>query len=245
MNTIPPPSPLIQPSLSPLGGPPTPSFLDITQWETYDWSPSPSLSIDENYLDLCMMLMRTSIALQGFMGCLLVKGEPPSYTRTSYFSQILTCSINTPFFTSFNSEVHAEINSISAAARSNINVDGSTAYISMPPCKNCFMSLKMAGVGRIVSRNRLCETITDYLTKVNTITYLDIPDTDISRERRLKIVEVTGRGVTATKEKIQEERKKRKIMKEEERERKRGNRERREKEKEEREKEKGEGEIKE
>lgn len=84
MNTIPPPSPLIQPSLSPLGGPPTPSFLDITQWETYDWSPSPSLSIDENYLDLCMMLMRTSIALQGFMGCLLVKGEVRALSECFY-----------------------------------------------------------------------------------------------------------------------------------------------------------------
>ena len=77
------------------------------------------------------------------------------------------------------------------------------------------MHLKLSGVRRIVSRNRLCATISSYLATTDSIKYEDIPDTDESKERRLKVVKESGRGGD-----VEEMRRKRKRRKEIERERK-------------------------
>ncbi|GMH82860.1 hypothetical protein TrST_g8977 [Triparma strigata] len=157
------------------------------------------------------------------MGCLITSSpSPPECTRESYFDNVRVCGVNTGFFNRFQSEVHAEMNCVCAAVEGGVSLKGCTTYISMPPCKNCFMHLKLSGVRRIVSRNRLCATISSYLATTDSITYEDIPDTDESKERRLKVVKESGREGD-----VEEMRRKRKRRKEIERERKeRGKKER-------------------
>ena len=44
---------------------------------------------------------------------------------------------------------HAEANAIANAARAGIQLEGCTAYISLPPCSNCALLLVQAGVTNI------------------------------------------------------------------------------------------------
>ncbi|CAE7717551.1 comEB [Symbiodinium sp. CCMP2592] len=50
------------------------------------------------------------------------------------------------------SDLHAEVNAIGRCARLGRSTEGSSVYITMPPCKRCFMALVAAGVRRIVTR---------------------------------------------------------------------------------------------
>ena len=84
-----------------------------------------------------------------------------------------------------------------------------------------------AGITRIISRNRILNQLQEYITAHPPLCYVDIPDTDESTSRRLKIVMDSGRGPTASKESVAAARKKRKQMQSEEKERKRLNREKR------------------
>merc|ERR1719343_162119 len=51
-----------------------------------------------------------------------------------------------------NSDVHAEVNTLGICARRGVSTEGATAYITMPPCKRCFLVLASAGVRRMVFR---------------------------------------------------------------------------------------------
>mmetsp|Transcript_1614 Transcript_1614/g.1757 ORF Transcript_1614/g.1757 Transcript_1614/m.1757 type:complete len:290 (-) Transcript_1614:13-882(-) len=43
-----------------------------TRFELHGWQPDPSISDDENYMDLVLLVTRNSICLQGYMGCVIV-----------------------------------------------------------------------------------------------------------------------------------------------------------------------------
>jgi dCMP deaminase len=45
--------------------------------------------------------------------------------------------------------IHAEANAIIQAARSGVNIDGATCYVTASPCWNCFKQLANAGIVRI------------------------------------------------------------------------------------------------
>jgi dCMP deaminase len=45
--------------------------------------------------------------------------------------------------------VHAEINVISQAAKHGISIEGSTLYITLAPCYNCFKALVNSGVKKV------------------------------------------------------------------------------------------------
>ncbi|GMI54065.1 hypothetical protein TeGR_g14846 [Tetraparma gracilis] len=244
-------------------------FTKLSTFDTFDWAPLPTLSVDENFLDLALMVCRKSCCVQGFMGCLLVdpKGdvEPtalsvapttaapaaPATTTTSssssssttttttpttptplplswYESSVLAASINTPFYKALTSDIHAEINAISACARAGIKTVGATAYISMPPCKDCFQALVQAGVKRVVSRKRACDTVERVAGELS-VELVEVADTegpDGNVERRLRVVRDSGRD--KSRDQIEADRKKRKLYKQqqsEEKKKRRGERE--------------------
>jgi deoxycytidylate deaminase len=101
-----------------------------------------ALTADENYMDLAILVSRNSICTGGHMGCVLVKD-----------GEILAVATNTPLFQPYASDVHAEVNAVSGCARRGQSTAGTTAYITMPPCKHCFMVLQAAGIHRVVSRH--------------------------------------------------------------------------------------------
>eukprot|EP00802_Teleaulax_amphioxeia_P025383 Tamp_26227.p1 GENE.Tamp_26227~~Tamp_26227.p1 ORF type:complete len:243 (-),score=32.56 Tamp_26227:93-821(-) len=114
----------------------------IARHNTFGWQYDLALTADENYMDLAALVARNSLCNGGHMGCVLVKD-----------GDIMAVATNTPLFQPYASDVHAEVNAVSGCARNGRSTAGATAYITMPPCKQCFMVLQAAGIKRIVSRH--------------------------------------------------------------------------------------------
>eukprot|EP00960_Hanusia_phi_P061029 764708-Hanusia_phi.AAC.3 len=167
----------------------------------YGWTYCQDLHEDENYMDLVLLLTRNSRCRGGHMACVLVKD-----------GQILAMATNTSLFAPMASDVHAEINAIAACARRGMAVGGSDAYISMPPCKNCFMALQAAGVRRVVSRVRNDNERVAAAAAAQNIEMLLVPDTPLREQRRAALVHAHG-GSQEEKERIERERKARKQAK--------------------------------
>ena len=193
-------------------------FTTLSSFETYKWTPLSALSIDENFLDLTLMVNRSSVCHQGLMGCIVVRPQSndPNYTTKPdpppslefYTERVILASVNTPFYKPFSSDVHAEINAISAAAKAGIPTINTYAYISMPPCCNCFQALVQAGVKRMVSRRNACESVLAAAEQNGSVELVDIRDTQESMQRRMDIVKNSGEG--KTEEQVKEDRKRRK-----------------------------------
>jgi len=129
---------------------------------TYKWRPDPSLSLDENYMDIVMLLTRSANFRQGSMGCVIVKSTVMSESRTSdniFFEAIIAASTNQSLFQENDSDVHAEIATLGSCLRNGNSTRGCTIYITMPPCKRCFGALCMAGISRIVTGREYTEDI--------------------------------------------------------------------------------------
>lgn len=130
----------------------------LSRFELHGYRPSAALSDDVNYMDIVMIITRSSTLNQGSMGCLLVN---PTCTNNSHIQQsdlllasrIIAAATNTSLFKPDDSDVHAEINAIGHVAKhTHLSTLGATAYITMPPCKRCFGALFSVGIKRIVSR---------------------------------------------------------------------------------------------
>jgi tRNA(Arg) A34 adenosine deaminase TadA len=153
----------------------------LAKFELHGYRPSKFLSDDENYMDIVMIITRSSMLRQGSMGCILVRpntmadgerqvGNDDSQQHDDdrdVLGRIIAAATNTSLFRTNDSDVHAEINAIGQvamrrhfaqtreSARANIaevSTLGATAYITMPPCKRCFGALHASGIKRIVSR---------------------------------------------------------------------------------------------
>mmetsp|Transcript_4444 Transcript_4444/g.8547 ORF Transcript_4444/g.8547 Transcript_4444/m.8547 type:complete len:248 (+) Transcript_4444:50-793(+) len=121
---------------------------------TYKWRPDPSLSLDENYMDIVMLLTRSVNFRQGSMGCIIVKSTVIAESRTSdndFFDTIIAASTNQSLFHENDSDVHAEIATLGCCLQNGNTTIGCTIYITMPPCKRCFGALCVAGISRIVT----------------------------------------------------------------------------------------------
>lgn len=127
----------------------------LTQFQTYGWAPDDSLSDDNNMMDLVLLVTRSSKLKQGSMACILV--SPPgasceeSLSDPPLLDRIISIANNQELYKPGSSDIHAEIAAIGVAARRGRSTNRATAYITMPPCKNCFGALLSAGIERIVS----------------------------------------------------------------------------------------------
>jgi dCMP deaminase len=180
--------------------------LEMNQLRTYGWTYRNGLSADVNYMDLASLLSRNSKCFGGHMGCVLVKK-----TENAGCSSIVAMAINTPLFSSNSSDAHAEVNAIASCARRGISTAGSTAYITMPPCINCFILLQAAGVSRIVTRHP-CKVvrIVDVAAEQG-IELASVPDDPESEARRAALVAATVAGDGGMERaRVEEERRERK-----------------------------------
>mmetsp|Transcript_3289 Transcript_3289/g.4793 ORF Transcript_3289/g.4793 Transcript_3289/m.4793 type:complete len:94 (+) Transcript_3289:882-1163(+) len=73
-------------------------------------------------------------------------------SSSSSSSVVIAASTNQSLFTPNSSDIHAEVAALGQACQNGKMTMGCTAYITMPPCKKCFMSLYASGITRIVSR---------------------------------------------------------------------------------------------
>lgn len=134
-----------------------PVVESLRDFELHNWTADPSISFDENVMDLVMLITRNSICKQGHMGCVLL--QKPSDLSTcdnlmkAIEDSIISAEINRSLFKALSSDIHAEIGALGRANRLGRRTEGCTAYITMPPCKNCFTALVASGVKEIVSRH--------------------------------------------------------------------------------------------
>lgn len=124
----------------------------LNGYELHGWQPDEGLSTDENFMDLCMIITRTSKLKQGSMACILVNEIEDETPKKDSCDAIISVANNRPLFSENDSDVHAEIAALGQACRSGIRTENATAYITMPPCKRCFAALTVAGIRRIVTR---------------------------------------------------------------------------------------------
>lgn len=187
------------------------------QFDMHGWKPDPSLPDDENYMDAVILITRNSSCPQGGMGCVLVR--PSSGSRRGaeddwqqqvdlqrrLYGSVIAASTNAPLFTESDSDVHAEIGALGQASRLGNSTLGSTAYITMPPCKRCFASLVVSGVKRIVSRRSPSPAIAA-VAKQKGIEMADLAETAKEQQDRVNSLINNGRGsgVGKTREELEE-----------------------------------------
>lgn len=122
----------------------------LKKFRTYGWEMNDNLSEDENFMDLVLIITRSSRLKQGSMGCILVRPLLKEDGAT-LMDRIIGAENNQELYQEGSSDIHAEIAAIGSAARAGRSTEESTAYITMPPCKKCFGALVAAGVKRMVS----------------------------------------------------------------------------------------------
>jgi deoxycytidylate deaminase len=87
------------------------------------------------------------------------KGKGTATTETNattdIYKSLVSVATNQSLYKPNESDIHAEIVAISTAARYGRPTNGTTAFITMPPCKKCLGALISAGITKIVSRYRL------------------------------------------------------------------------------------------
>jgi deoxycytidylate deaminase len=176
--------------------------------QLFGWTPDPNLSDDENYMDLVMILTRSSICLQGCMACVLVqskhttnngsnqhqrqlegfdddpKHQPVSSSRL--MSAIIATATNQPLYSELGSDVHAEVGALGQAARHGRATEGCTAYITMPPCAHCFASLVVSGITRIVTRRATAHPSIVAVALQRNVTLVDLSSTEATRQGRIQ-----------------------------------------------------------
>ena len=198
---------------------------------SFNWNPSPILSTDENYLDLTLLITRNSTCIQGHMACLLIKERKTHQntanqkdnssigsslqdlvSREDYLSQLVSVANNNSLYKPLHSDVHAEICAVANAARRGLNTNNCTAYITMPPCKDCFGALVRAGICRVVSRSPSTQLVREAAARIG-VEMVVIQDTEASKSRQQEQVRVYyGKAGNDARERVVEERKKRKAQ---------------------------------
>ena len=153
----------------------------LQSFDLYGWRPDPSLSDDENFLDIVLLLTRSSTCkTSGRVACVLVdttlmfqpsvknkrhfddnKEESVEDLERRLFGSIIAAATNAPLFAPTDSDIHAEISCLGQACNNRHAVRGCTIYITIHPCKRCFAALVAFGVGRIVSRQMPPKQIVD------------------------------------------------------------------------------------
>ncbi|KAG5175932.1 hypothetical protein JKP88DRAFT_336946, partial [Tribonema minus] len=126
--------------------------------KSYGWQWDPAISVDENLLDLAFLVARNSTCLEGKVGCLLVRGLPRGPLTGLHQSlgqvcgNVIIATTNNELLRKRASDRHAEANAVALCAAKGIALEGASAYVIIPPCKNCYTLLATAGIRRIVTR---------------------------------------------------------------------------------------------
>lgn len=170
---------------------------DLTGVETYGWKPNDALSEDENYLDLVHLVTRSAKLNQGSMACILVR--PSKSQDESLTDRIVSVANNQELYRVRCSDIHAEVAAIGTAARLGRSTENCTAYITMPPCKNCFGSLVMAGIRKVYTSH--VSKGYDEVKRKRKIEMSQVDDLSVLRARVQGIVEKyqTERGIKKQK----------------------------------------------
>ncbi len=150
--------------------------LSINGWTWTDQN-----TIDDNYMDLALLVARSSVCVQGNMGCALVTNVDDDAGRRTRRAddrhQPVVIAINAPIFGSLNSDCHAEANAIAECAAEGAATRGLCCYVSRIPCSECYKLLARAGISRVVSLQRGFEGKVAASAAEYGISYVQLADT--------------------------------------------------------------------
>ena len=134
---------------------------DSSALNRFGWDWDPSLSCDENYLDLCFLLGHGCV-IQPQVGCVIVSGIKDG-SQSQQQGRILVAGINS-FLVSDTQygrnngksgrrkpDCHAEANAVAESALSGTSLLGTSCYVSKPPCITCYTLLAASGIREIIS----------------------------------------------------------------------------------------------
>mmetsp|Transcript_3203 Transcript_3203/g.4665 ORF Transcript_3203/g.4665 Transcript_3203/m.4665 type:complete len:282 (-) Transcript_3203:2-847(-) len=161
-----------------------PSSPLLHPFNLYGWTPDPTLSNDENYMDLVLIITRSSGRnIQGHVAALIVNPLlSPSHSNNDnndndnnfqknyiqkFHAAIYGAAVNQSLFQTSDSDIHAEIACLSQACKNYNSTKDCTAYITIPPCKRCFAALVTFGITKIVSRQYPPKLIWDAAVKMH------------------------------------------------------------------------------
>jgi dCMP deaminase len=125
--------------------------------------------LDYTFLNIAESISKLSNCVSHQVGCVIVNdgriisqgynGTPAGFKNcnevfdaTPYFGPGQAWSREEHHKFSEDFEIHAEQNAILFAAKHGINIDKSTLYCTLQPCKNCLKMLCQSGIYRIVYR---------------------------------------------------------------------------------------------
>jgi len=152
------------------------------------WAPLQELSADENGLDLALLAARSSKCICGSMGCVV----------TDPSGCILAVHVNSAIWDPDRerpqSDIHAEINAIGLCARRGVKMDGTTVYVTMPPCRRCFSALAASGVRRMVSRKAHTQKEAKDIARAAKRLGIEVAVVDDTAERRARLDALAAAG---------------------------------------------------
>ena len=154
-----------------------PPLYSEAKLSRFGWEWVDSKSSDENWLDLAYMLSRNSVAIDGHMGCCIVKGK-----------DVLVESRNHGLYEEFRSDVHAEASAICAAAKDGVSLRNSTLYVTRAPCARCYKLIAETGIEKVVAPTAM-ETKEREHAANRGLTYLVIKDNADRKQWRDAIAE--------------------------------------------------------
>jgi guanine deaminase len=105
---------------------------------------------DADYMDLAIAKAREGIAAgQMPVGCVLVRDGK------------LVCAVHNTVWRDTDPSAHGEMNAVRQAARKfgNVDLSGSTIYVTLEPCPMCLGAMHWARVSRVVYGGSLADSI--------------------------------------------------------------------------------------
>lgn len=150
----------------------------LRQYNLYGWIRNKNRTNDENYMDIVMLITRSSHTRGGSMGCIIVK-DYKSQNDDEFYRSVIAASTNKSLYRPNDSDIHAEISAIGQCAQNGIMTEGSTIYITMPPCKKCFGAIVSAGITRVVSSKKCTDDVkeaakSNHIELVNMFEYTEL-----------------------------------------------------------------------
>lgn len=123
----------------------------------------PRPSWDEYFINLTKTVAERATCDRGKSGCVIVKekrvlctgyvGSPPGMPHCDDVGHLIrrVTYENGDTKEHCMRTIHAEQNALLQAAKFGIQIEGSTIYCKMTPCRNCAMSIATAGIKRVVA----------------------------------------------------------------------------------------------
>jgi dCMP deaminase len=130
----------------------------LKPFNLHGWTRNIDLSNDENYMDIVLLITRSSHKKGGSMGCIIVN-DPCGKSDEEFYNSIMAASTNKSLYKENDSDIHAEVSTIGQCAEQGLSTRNGTIYITMPPCKKCFGAIVSAGIKRVVSNKKYQDQI--------------------------------------------------------------------------------------